>query len=78
MAKYDLVCPGCGYEALDVQSPIGTIPTQTCPTCTPTHALRTTYKYRRGTSQKINFGFREARYSNETDSNIAKYQFEHL
>jgi len=80
MARFDLRCPSCGYSE-EVQGPLGQVPQKYCPNffvhSSVQSFLMEVYHGRRG-GVPINFGFRESRYANKTDENIAKYQFEHL
>ena len=75
-AKYDMQCPQCGHEEREVQLPFGEVPEIRCTVCPNEPMMKQTFKHR--SEVVINFGFREHMYNNQTDSDIAKYQFTHL
>jgi hypothetical protein len=71
-------CQDC-QEILFVLSQFGTTPKETYPCVFCRHGrMQRYFGNMSGRDVAINYGFRENRYSNERDSNIAKFQFQNL
>lgn len=72
MARFDMKCHTCPLYC-EIESPFGQKPECPCPVCG-----KPMQHYFGLLMPLINLGYQESRYSNETDRDIAKFQFEHL
>lgn len=73
MSTFDFRCPKCFHDE-EIKGAVGAPLSPTCPKC---QSEMTRY-FGGGQQGLVNYGYREHRYDNETDRNIAKFQFEHL
>ena len=71
MSTFDFRCPNC-LHVEEIKGSVGVALSPKCPKC------QSEMKRYFASMGPVNYGFREHKYGNETDRNIAKFQFENL
>lgn len=75
MTRQDYQCPHC-HKIEEYQVHLGQDVHLHCPDCGA--LMRRYFGRMTGEDMLTNFGYREHRYSNETDARIAQFQFKNL